>query len=109
MASPYTAGALEARDIAEMGGVNTADVNSAATAFGVIADDTGELMVGVIALTTTSVVLANSMTIAPDFIFTSVNSIETQGVIVSATTTTITFTAVTTNTCNIYYILGATA
>ncbi len=109
MASPYTAGALEARDIAEMGGVNTADVNSAATVFGVIADDTGELMVGVIALATTSIILANTMTAAPDFIFTSVNSDTTLGVLVTATSTTITFTALTTNTCNIYYILGYTA
>ncbi len=92
-----------------MASVYGQDELSATKAFAAIADNPGELLVGVIALATTSVVLANTLSAAPDFLFTSVNSIETQGIITSATTTTITFTAVTTNTCNIYYIIGYTA
>ncbi len=127
MASPYTAGALEARDIAEgtdvtlanveeavaiaaSAGVNAIDVNTAATAFGIIADDTGELMVGSIALTTTSKVLASTLVAAPDFLMAWYNTTTANAIFsTTATSTTITFTVKTAGTGTVYYILGYTA
>ncbi len=129
MASPYTAGALEARDIAEAtdvnatnvseassiaaaAGVNVTDVNTASTFFGLIADDTGELMVGQISFSTTSVLLASTLTAAPDFVMvgTVTDSPTAHSISVTATSTTITFTSdSTTTTLTLQYILGYTA
>ncbi len=113
MASPYTAGALEARDIAEMAGVNTADVNTAATLAGLIADDTGELAAGVATKVTsqTTLVIAHSFTAAPDFIMITpilkANAVQISPV---ANTTSVTLTrTTTTSSWSVAYILGYTA
>ena len=113
MASPYTAGALEALDIAEGAGVNLADVNTASTLAGLIADDTGEMLAGTATKVTsqTTLVIAHSFAAAPDFIM--VSPVLKQSAVpasIVANTTSVTFTRTTaTSSWTISYILGYTA
>ena len=113
MASPYTTGALEARDIAEMAGVNTADVNTAATFAGLIADDTGEMAAGtatkVAASTTIKVVHAFSG--SPDFVLSSgILKDPANKLNVTVAATSVTWTRLTiTSSWSISYIIGYTS
>jgi hypothetical protein len=113
MASPYTAGALEARDIAEATGVNQTDVNTAATLAGLIADDTGELAAGTATKVTdaTTLVIAHSFAAAPDFIMiTPILKANAAGISPVANTTSVTLTRTTsTSSWSVSYILGYTA
>ncbi len=131
MPSPYTAGALEARDIAEAtdvtvanlseaasiaaaAGVNVTDVNTASTFAGLIADDTGELLVGVQAKATnsTTIVIAHSFAAAPDFVMITpiLKLLDSEPVTIVANTTSVTYTKNTTATSwSVAYILGYTA
>jgi hypothetical protein len=90
---------LEARDIAEAAGVNVTDVNTAATFAGLIADDTGELAVGV------------ATNAAPDFILiTPILKANAVGISPVANTTSVTLTRTTaTSSWSVAYILGYTA
>ncbi len=113
MASAYTAGALEARDIAEQTGVNETDVNTASTLAGLIADDTGELLAGTATKVTnaTTLVVAHSFAAAPDFILSGgILKDAANGLSVTANTTSVTWTRVTTTSSwSLSYILGYTA
>ncbi len=112
MASPYTAGALEARDIAEKTNVNAVDVDSAAALLALIADDSGEIMVGQASFSTTSKIIASTLTAAADFVMVSQVSIggTAHSVTTTSNTTSITFTTDSTaTTFVIQYILGYTA
>ncbi len=113
MASPYTAGALEARDIAEAAGVNAADVNTAATLFGLIADDTGEFLAGTATKITdnSTLIVTHSFAAAPDFILTGgILKDPANGLSVTSGTTNVIWTRATATTSwSISYILGYTA
>ena len=130
MPSPYTAGALEARDIAEAtdvtvanvseaasiaaaAGVNAIDVNTASTLAGLIADDTGEMLAGtaIKAADNTTIVIAHSFAAAPNFILiTPILKRESGAGAIVANTTSVTYTRNTTATSwSLSYILGYTA
>jgi hypothetical protein len=113
MASPYTTGTLEARDIAEQTGVNETDVNTAATLAGLIADDTGEMLAGTATKVadSTTIVVAHSFAAAPDFILSSgILKDAANKLSVVSNTTSVTWTRLTTTTSwSISYIIGYTA
>jgi hypothetical protein len=112
MPSIYSAGALEARDIAEMTNVNSTDVDSAAKLAGVIADNDAELAAGMATKVTsqTTLVIAHSFTAAPDFLL--VVPVLKGGNLwnVAANTTAVTVTRTTaTSSWSVAYVIGYTA
>jgi hypothetical protein len=113
MASPYTAGALEARDIAEQAGVNETDVNTAATLAGLIADDTGEMSAGTATKVTasTTIKVVHAFTAAPDFILAGgILKDPANGLSVTSAATSVIWTRITsTSSWSISYIIGYTA